>query len=106
MKFINIEKDLIPYTFNISLFGELFEFRVDYNNTADLFTISLYKNGVELCASEPIIYGVPLFNDIVNRGDFPLVLIIPLDLNGETTAVTYDNLSSTVFLKVFGDEDE
>lgn len=100
MEVIEINKDIIPYIFQISLADELFEFRIDYNNTANLFTVSLSKDGVELCTGEPIIYGIPLFNDISTRGDFPKVIITPIDESGETDAVTYDNLSNTVLLSV------
>ena len=100
MDYIEINKDMIPYTFNILLANEMFEIRVDYNNTANLFTVSLSKNGVELCAGEPIVYGVPLFSDIVSNGGFPRVMITPTDQSGENKAVTYDNLSNTVFLVV------
>lgn len=102
MYFIEINKSLIPYTFKISLSGELYEMRVDYNDTADLFTVSLSKNDVVLCTGEPIIYGQPLFGDLVNRGGFPKVTITPIDDSGESNAVTYDNLSNTVLLQVTG----
>ena len=102
MQYLDIQKELIPYTFNILLDGELFDFRIDYNNKADFFTVSLSKNGVALCDVEPIIYGYPLFGDLKNRGDFPNVTIIPMDESRETDAVTFDNLSSTVFLVVSG----
>lgn len=85
---------------------ELFEFRVDYNETADLFTIAVSKDGVTLCAGEPLIYGVPLFADLYTRGDFPLVLICPMDESDETTAVTFDNLSSTVWLCIDEDDED
>ena len=104
MYVIEINKDIIPYTFNIMLSGELYEMRVDYNNTADLFTVSLSKDGVELCTGEPIVYGQPLFGDMANRGDFPKVTITPIDESGENKAVTYDNLSTTVLLSVTGGE--
>lgn len=104
MYVLEINKDIIPYTFNISLQNEMFEMRIDYNNTADLFTVSLSKGGVTLCTGEPIIYGQPLFGDIANRGDFPKVTITPIDESGESNAVTYDNLSRTVLLKVTGGE--
>lgn len=103
-KQIEINKDIIPYSFNIELAEELYEMRVDYNNTFDLFTISLSKNGKELCVGEPVIYGRPLFGDIINRGEFPNVTILPLDESGESNAVTFDNLSRTVLLIVIGGE--
>lgn len=104
MYVIEINKDIIPYTFHILLNGEEYEFRIDYNNTANLFTVSLSKNGVELCVGEPIVYGIPLFNDLKTRGDFPTVSITPIDESGEHDAVTYDNLCTTVLLAVTGGE--
>lgn len=100
---IEISKDIIPYTFNIMLANETFEFRIDYNATGDMFTVSLSKDGIDLCVGEPIIYGMPLFGDLLTRGDFPKVVITPKDASGETIAVTYDNLSATVLL-VVGEE--
>ena len=100
MKYIDVKKNLIPYTFNIVLGEEVYDMRIDYNNRADLFTVSLSKDGNALCIGEPIIYGKPLFADLINRGGFPKVKITPLDYSGESTAVTYDNLGRTVFLVV------
>lgn len=105
MEYIEINKDIIPYTFNIMLADELFEFRIDYNDTADIYTVSLSKDGVEICTGEPIIYGQPLFGDLVNRGNFPKVTITPIDESGENNSVTFDNLSSTVLLVVTGGEE-
>ena len=102
MYIVDINKDIIPYSFNILLGTDLYEMRFDYNNTADLFTVSLSKDGVELCAGEPIIYGVPLFKDLVTRGGFPTITITPIDPSGESVAITYDNLSLTAFLSVTG----
>ena len=101
--YIEINKDIIPYTFNIVLGEEVYEIRIDYNDTADMFTVSLSKNGIELCIGEPLIYGKPLFNDLSNREGFPKVIITPIDFSGESNAVTYDNLTTTVLLNVSGD---
>lgn len=101
---INIHKDIIPYTFNILLDNELFEMRIDYNNSFDLFSVTLLKDGIELCAGEPIIYGQPLFGDFKNRGNFPNVTITPIDESSEFDSVTFDNLSRTVLLIVTAGE--
>lgn len=104
MQYIEINKELIPYTFSIVLNSEIFDFRVDYNNTASLFTASLWKDGQLLCNGETIIYGKELFGDIKTRGNFPKVKIIPIDESGENDSVTFDNLSETVFLSVEEEE--
>lgn len=95
---INIEKSLLPYQFNIVLAGELFTLGLNYNATADLFTVDLYKNNELICAGEPIVYGFPLWQDVYKAGTFPAVDIVPLDPSGERNRVTYDNLGDTVLL--------
>lgn len=102
---IEINKEIIPYTFNISLAKQLYEMRIDYNNTANMFTVALSKDGEVLCSGEPIVYGVPLFDDLSTRDNFPAVVIIPLDESGETDTVTFDNLSNTVLLLTVGEND-
>ena len=96
---ITINKELIPYEFDILLADETFKMKINYNNTADLFTVSLYKDDELICV-EPIIYGVPLFKDVFQPDKYPALDIIPIDESGETTAITYDNLSDTVLLIV------
>jgi len=95
---IEIKKSLIPYTFDILLSGEVFTIRVDYNKNADLFVLRLEKDGEIICAGEPIIYGVPLWQDVFVSGKYPALIIVPLDEANNMTAVTYDNLDETVFL--------
>ena len=72
---ILINKDLIPYTFEILLGDIWYEIEVNYNETADLFTLALYKDGKTISAGEPIIYGKPLFSDIYST-DFPPLVIV------------------------------
>lgn len=95
-----INKDLLPYECSIQLAGEIFGLQFNYNATADLFTVDLYKNGELICAGEPIIYGIPLWRDVYKTDSFPAVDIIPTDLSGESNVVTFDNLSRTVLLLI------
>lgn len=94
---IEIKKDLVPYQFNILLADEWFELYVDYNKTADLFTVTVYKND-ELICTEPLILGVPLFEDIYQPEKFPAITLVPYG-EGER-AITFQNLGETVFLTV------
>lgn len=98
--YIEINKELIPYTFDISLADEIFTLEIKYNTTVDLFTVGLYKEGELICAGEPIIYGQPLFSDLFINGKYPELTIIPLDESENANAVTYDNLNETVYLVV------
>jgi hypothetical protein len=103
---IEIKKSLIPYNFDIPLPDELYAVSVSYNETGDLFVIKLSKDGEILCSGEPLIYGVPLFEDIAND-KFPKIVIMPLDESENYNRVTFNNFNDTVFLTVsYGGSDE
>ncbi len=97
---IIVKKDQIPYGFNIALGKEKFNMRFAYNKQADLFTVSLYRDGELLCDSEPIIYGIYLFKDVYQSGRFPVLEIVPLDESGNEQEVTWENFGETVFLTI------
>ena len=105
---LEIRKDILPYECNILLAGELFGLQFNYNAAADLFTVDLYRDGELLCAGEPIIYGIPLWQDVYKADTFPAVTIVPLDPSNEANAVTFDNLGTSVLLIVDngGEEDD
>lgn len=102
---IEVKKEILPYECSILLAGELFSLVFKYNATAGLFTVDLYKDGELICAGEPLVYGLPLWNDVYRTDSFPAVNIIPLDPSGESNAVTYDNLGETVLLIVDNGEE-
>ena len=103
---IEIEKSMIPYSFDITLADEIFTIEINYNAFADLFTLSLKKDGETICAGEPIIYGVPLFSDVFICGKFPALDIVPLDESREMTTITFENFGETVFLTIDNTGDE
>ena len=96
---ILIKKANIPYRCSIALPSTMFELEIRYNTTADLFTISLYKNDTLICI-EPIIYGVPLFKQLYQPSVYPTLTIIPVDNSCENSRVTWANFNETVFLEV------
>lgn len=106
MDVLEIKKDLLPYKCTILLAGESFDLQFNYNATADLFTVDLYREDELICAGEPIVYGVLLWKDVYKAETFPAVDIIPTDPSGEINAVTFDNLSETVLLIVSGGDEE
>lgn len=97
---IIVKKELIPYGFNIAVGKEKFNTRFAYNKQADLFTVSLYRDGKLLCNAEPVVYGVPLFLDVYESGVFPMPDIVPLDESGNELEVTWENFGETVFLTI------
>ena len=101
-EYIEIEKELIPYRFEIELGAELFELEIHYNLVHDFFTIDLYKDGEVLVCGEKITYGVPLFSEVYDSR-FPSPTIIPIDKSGLENRVTFENLNETVFLRLVND---
>lgn len=100
MQYIEIEKDMIPYSFEITLGIEVFIFDVLYNDREGIFTVNLYdKDRNPLAYGEPLIYREVLF-DAVRDLDFPIVEIKPIDESGEETEITYDNMGEKVLLAV------
>ncbi|KOY81578.1 hypothetical protein I6G82_08325 [Lysinibacillus macroides] len=103
-EYIDIDKNEIPYSFEIELAGEVFEFEVNYNQAHDFFTLDLFKNGGALVVGEKLILNRPLFRNRIDI-QLPKVQIIPLDRANSATRITYENLNETVFLYV-GEPDE
>lgn len=102
-----VDKYLMPYSFDILLGAEWFNLEFQYNQTADLFTVTLSKNDEVIVYDEPIIYGVSLFDDLYQSGVYPMIDICPIDESGQETVVTWDNFGETVLLCVMqGDEDD
>lgn len=97
---ILVDKNLLPYSFDILLGAEWFELEFHYNKAADLFTVTLSKDESVIVHNEPIIYGVTLFSDLYQSGKYPMLDIVPIDESGQETAVTYDNFNETVFLTI------
>ncbi|BFH11056.1 hypothetical protein WJ0W_007039 [Paenibacillus melissococcoides] len=108
MEFIPIEKDSIPYQFDIALGVDIFTFEVNYNERFDFFTLDLMKDDQVLLQGVKLVYGVPVFAGIEDHR-FPVPLIVPVDEAGRETAVTWGNFGETVFLAYGegeGEEDE
>lgn len=97
---IEVEKELLPYNFDIELAGDEFNIEIFYNAAADLFTATLMKDEEVLVYNEPIIYGVELFADVYKSGKFPMISIVPLDESGQENTINYENFGTTVFLTI------
>lgn len=109
---IEIDKELIPYEFDILLADETFKIGINYNNTAELFVLSLSKldedtgEYVEICVGEPIIYGQELWKDLYISSKYPSLSIVPIDESKESDSVTYDNFNRTIYLIIDNGDDE
>ncbi len=103
-EYIKINKAEIPYRFETDIDGTIYTFEIHYNADYDFFTISLELNGEVLAVGEKIVYGVPLFLDIMDDR-FPELPILPWDESGTVDVVNWATLGKTVFLYVL-DPDE
>lgn len=98
-EYIAIEKNEIPYAFEMELGGEIFELEINYNAAHDFFTVDLFKNDVPIVVGEMLQLNRPLFRNRTHI-DLPKVQIIPKDRANSATRITYENLNETVFLYV------
>lgn len=96
---IDIDKDNIPYSFEILLGNESFEMEWNYNESAGLFTVTISKEDEVLVYNEPIIYGVPLFCDC-SDSRLPALSLVPFDESGNVDTITHENFGETVFLTI------
>ena len=99
MKYINIDKNQIPYEFEIVLDNATFQFELNYNSVGDFFTISLKKDHVRIINNYKVVYNVELFENLKYLG-VPRVIIKPFDTTGNSNNISYENLNEDVFLYV------
>ena len=98
-EYIDIDKNEIPYTFEIDLAGTVYQLEINYNQSFDYFTVDLFKDNIALVVGEKLILNQPLFRNFVSI-DLPKRTIIPLDRANNAKRITWDNFNETVFLFV------
>ena len=103
---IEIEKELVPYNFDILLAGENYNLEFFYNTIGDFDTVTLRKEDDVLVYNEPIIYGVELFKNVYVADKFPRLTIIPLDESGTDLVANGTTFNNTVFLIIDNDAEE
>lgn len=104
---INVDKALMPYSFDILLGSEWFGMEFHHNEMADLFTVTLSRDSEVLVYNEPLVYGRVLFADLYQSEKYPALDICPIDESGQETEITFDNFGETIFLCVMqGETDE
>lgn len=104
MDILQIDKALIPYSFDIQLDGTTYDLTIRYNAEYDFFTMDIAKDEMEILNGEKIVYGRPLF-EAHRHLDLPTVLILPVDMSEEQTRAGYEQLSDTVFLYMLGSDE-
>ena len=103
MKYIEIEKDLIPYRFEMVFNNNTYILEINYNNKFDFFTLDLYRDKEIIFLREKIVYAKPIFISKKYSKDIDAV-IYPYDLSEKANRVTWDNLEETVFMYLICNE--
>lgn len=104
MNYIEIDKESIPYSFEMQLENVSWEFEIRYNADYDFFTIDLLRAEELIVSGEKLIYGKPLFENVQTKPSIP---IIPFDESGNAKRVGWDELENNVFLYLMdGEMDE
>lgn len=96
-----IYKDRIPYRFESVFNGILYMFEIHYNSEYDFFTVDLYKGDDVVVYGEKILLNQQLFKTL---NDDSLPKLMPVDTSGKTKRITYENFTSTVFIRVIDDD--
>ena len=63
--YLDVDVKNIPYIFQITLVGDTYDMRVDYNEVADYYTITIWHNNKRLLTQEPLLLGQLVGIDIL-----------------------------------------
>jgi len=106
MKYLPIEKDKIPYTFDVKLSGRTYTITIKYNRFSNEFTADLELEEKTLVKGKKILMGTPIFEEFAydNNGnknpDFYDEILIPYDLTWQDEVITLDNFGENVQIYV------
>ena len=105
MTIIEIDKDLIPYKFNLKFTNDTFKFCIRYNSYSDRIVIDLYDTDDNIIQDNATVtYGIPMFMQFMEDSNgnlnpnYPDKYIIPLSTDGEEVTCNLENLGETYFL--------
>ncbi len=102
LEYLEIEKDLIPYKFTITIKNTILKFIIRYNPIGDYFTADIFdKDDSVIAYAQKFIMGGNLFKNIYDER-LPAVEIIPYDPSGENERITFDNFGEAVKPYIFG----
>jgi len=104
MDIIDIDKTIVPYTFDINLSNRIYTININYNVLFDFFTADLLLNGAVLVKDEKIVLNQFLFREIAEDSEHNLDPNFPTELfyigttDNNIKRVSFSNLGDTVFL--------
>lgn len=108
---IEIDKNLIPCSFDITLSGRTYTFNFNYNVDFDFFTVDLILGDKVLVSSEKMILNQCLFKEAAEDAehninpDFPEEILFAGSTDDSIQRVSYDNFGDSVLL-YYAERDE
>lgn len=97
---IPLEKEEIPYSYDIALGERVYTLEYMYNARHDFFSVNLSLNGAYVCTGERLVYGKPLFADVYMPDLYPPITIVPWDESGTVDVVNWETMGNSVFLTI------
>lgn len=94
-QYIPVDIANLPDIFDITLVGDVFTFRVDYNSVADFYTVTIQKDGCTLVTQEPLVLGQLVANDVPDF-DLPTVDLRVIDETGQAKDAGEQNFGDLV----------
>lgn len=80
--YLDVDVKNIPYIFQITLVGDTYDMRIDYNEVADYYTITIWHNNKRLLTQEPLLLGQLVGIDIPDP-ELPRIDIRTMDETGK-----------------------
>lgn len=112
MRYLPIEKDKIPYSFDVKLSDRLYTITIKYNQISDEFTADLELGGKVLVQGKKILLGEPIFgefaydNNLNYNPDFYRETLLPYDFSWQEEVINLDNFGDKVKIYVFEDDED
>lgn len=99
-RYIKVDKDRIPYKFDIQINKKTYTMEWQYNSRHDFFTVAISTVTDVLTTGEKLVLGKALLSE---RAYIPFPMIRPADSTGKAKRITWDNFGSNVLIYVGGD---
>ena len=94
-----VDKNNLPYKFELNIKEVIYDFIISYNQTYDFFTITLIKDKIILIESERAVLNQPLFTTV---NEAPETTMGIYGINTDVKELTFENLNfqtALVFLE-------
>lgn len=101
-RYIKVDKDRIPYKFDIQINKKTYTMEWQYNSRHDFFTVAVSTITEVLTSGEKLVLGKALLSERPYI-DFPLIR--PSDSTGLEKRITWGNLGNSVLLYVGGNSE-